>query len=590
MLPRILTKPLHIRLCDAGRPPIGRRHFLAQLAGSGLLLAVRNARPEDRVGGTAVMRSPRIVNIYNFVRNSDPRVTNSEDFLFAATARQLQLLRHLNLPCTFALQYDALINPRYQQLFKTAPTTRTEIGAWLEVPRALVEKAGLPWRGPTNWAWDWNVDVDFTIGYAPDERIRIVDAYMTEFKRVFGRFPATVGAWYVDEITLAHLAQGYGIVASCNCKDQAATDGYTLWGGYWNQAYYPSRLNAYMPAQHRAAQIDVPIFRMLGSDPIYQYQSGLGGNGQGVMTLEPSSPGGRSKRWVNWFFKVISQEPCLAFAYAQAGQENSFGWSAMRQGVEYQFPMIARLARAGIIQVETLEQSGRWFRKSFDVTPATAVVAMHDWQHQGRKTVWYDTRHFRVNFYWHGSSFRVRDIHLFNENVVSPYHEHTDRIRSMAVYTLPIVDGFLWSSNRPNGPQAGIRLVAMDAKGIRVPLAMDGNPAVTALHDRDLHIRFKIRQGGTINIVCREDQLAFNLQRASGSTVKWAMEMTWSTARRTGIGRNTINKLYYNNQGVNYALALEKGTVVRPGAAPRTVLFMPQQDAVVMALKARLIR
>lgn len=76
-------------------------------------------------------------------------------------------------------------------------------------------------------------------------------------------------------------------MASCNCKDQYGTDGYTLWGGYWNQAYYPSRLNGYMPAQTQEGQIPVPVFRMLGSDPIYQYDTGLGHSIQGVITLEP---------------------------------------------------------------------------------------------------------------------------------------------------------------------------------------------------------------------------------------------------------------------------------------------------------------
>ena len=52
-------------------------------------------------------------------------------------------------------------------------------------------------------------------------------------------------------------------------------------------AYYPSRINAYMPAQTEEGQIPVPIFRMLGSDPIYQYDDGLGQERQGVISLEP---------------------------------------------------------------------------------------------------------------------------------------------------------------------------------------------------------------------------------------------------------------------------------------------------------------
>ena len=121
------------------------------------------------------------------------------------------------------------------------------------------------------------------------------------------------------------MADKYHIIASCNCKDQVGTDGYTMWGGYWNQAYYPSRKNAYMPAQTEQGQIPVPIFRMLGSDPIYQYDSGLGGSRQSVVSLEPVyKEGGGSQKWVEWLFKSLFEEPCLAFGYTQVGQENSF--------------------------------------------------------------------------------------------------------------------------------------------------------------------------------------------------------------------------------------------------------------------------
>ena len=286
---------------------INRRRFLARVAGSAALLSVRDVSGAAAEHGASAVQSRRIVNIYNFVRNSDPRLANSEDVLYEATAHQLALLQHLNLPGTFALQYDALINPRYQQLFKAHAAKEVEIGAWLEIPRALVQQAGIPWRGPATWKWDWHVAVDFTVGYSPDDRKKLADVFMTKFKSIFGKFPATVGAWYLDEITLSHLAENYGVVASCNCKDQAATDGYTLWGGYWSQAYYPSRLNAYMPAQNRRAQINIPVFRMLGSDPIYQYQEGLGGDGQGVITLETVySPGGRSRKWVQWVSRCYS--------------------------------------------------------------------------------------------------------------------------------------------------------------------------------------------------------------------------------------------------------------------------------------------
>ncbi len=152
----------------------------------------------------------------------------------------------------------------------------------------LAEKAGIKWRGEHEW--DPAANVGFSPSYTPDERRKLVDVYMADFKAIFGGYPRTVGSWFIDEVTLEYMAEKYGVVASCNCKDQIGTDFYTLWGGYWNQAYYPSKVNAYMPAQTRGGQINVPVFRMLGSDPIYQH-----GTTRGLISLEPVYKDGR--RW-----------------------------------------------------------------------------------------------------------------------------------------------------------------------------------------------------------------------------------------------------------------------------------------------------
>src|SRR5271156_2957752 len=82
-------------------------------------------------------REPRIVNIYNFVRNSDYRVPNSERVLYETTREEIQLVKQANLPATWALQYDALINPLYQRLFKQQLGAKDEIGAWWEIPQPL---------------------------------------------------------------------------------------------------------------------------------------------------------------------------------------------------------------------------------------------------------------------------------------------------------------------------------------------------------------------------------------------------------------------------------------------------------------------
>lgn len=217
------------------------------------------------------------------------------------------------------------------------------MGGWWEITQPHVEAAGMEWRGA--YRGHWHANVGFSSGYEPQEREKLVDTYMAKFKEVFGRYPASVGSWFIDARTLQYMADRYGIVASCNCRDQVGTDGYTLWGGYWNQGYYPSKLNAYMPAQTRDGQIGVPVFRMLGSDPINQYDSGSGFRPRESRRWSRLYRRGRNPVWIDWFFDMLTDGPCLAFQYAQVGQENSFTWPRMRRGLEYQVAVADSLSR-----------------------------------------------------------------------------------------------------------------------------------------------------------------------------------------------------------------------------------------------------
>ena len=118
-----------------------------------------------------------------------------------------------------------------------------EIGVWSEnSPQPLVENNGYKWRG--RYRWDWHADVGFATSYSPEERVKLVGTYIGDFKEIFGYYSMSVGSWFIDAHTLQYMHDKYGIVASCNRKDQIGTDGYTLWGGYWNQGYYPTLIGA----------------------------------------------------------------------------------------------------------------------------------------------------------------------------------------------------------------------------------------------------------------------------------------------------------------------------------------------------------
>ena len=514
---------------------------------------------------------PHIVNIVNFIRLLEPRDSAiTEDVLYQTVVNQIKLMRKNRLGGTFLLQYDALMDPRYQRLLKTLPDSNFEIGGWWEITQPHVERAGLKWRG--RYPWDWDANVDFSTGYTKEEREKLVDVYFEEFKKIFGHYPASVGSWFIDSYTLDYMYRKYGITATCNCKDQIGTDGYTLWGGYWNQAYYPSQRNAYMPAQTEAAQLPVPVFRMLGSDPIRQYESGLGSNGQGVITLEPVYPhGGGDSAWVHWYFDQFAHGACMAYAYVQAGQENSFTWPAMEKGLGIQLPLIARMRDSGLLQTQTLGQSGRWFRQQFKVTPPTSVTVVND-LNSDRKTIWYDSRYFRMSILWDKGTLRIRDLHLFDENISDDIKK--DSVTgSYALLTLPIVDGFVWSDKTH---LAGLRLKAsgQDVAG-GLPVISDSVPG-------KLHISWPLTATkATLSIDI--DEKHFSMHMEGQAPKDWFLELT--TAKRAELPFQSIapHVIRATFHGTDYMIRTVRGIFEKPdnGAALK---IEPEQQSIEIEL------
>ncbi len=502
--------------------------------------------------------APRIINIINFIRQTDYRVENADSLLYETVCEQVKLVNKYDLPATFLLQYDALINPLYQDLLKSKLNDHSEIGAWWELTQPQIEAAGIKWRGEHSWVSHANIA--FSTGYTKEERERLVDVYMAKFKEIFGTYPKSIGSWFIDAHTLGYMYDKYKIVASCNCKDQVGTDGYTLWGGYWNQAYYPSRVNAYMPAQTEEGQIPVPIFRMLGSHPIYQYDDGLGQERQGVISLEPVyEKAGMDRRWVDYFLESIVDQPCLAFNYAQAGQENSFTWSNMSKGLEMQIPILDSLRKENKIRVETLGESGAWFKECFKVTPATAVTTLTDVRGEGNKTVWFNSRYYRANLLWERGTFRFRDIHLFDEGYKSAYLENPGDGNQFLFYTLPVVDGFMWSEGLD---RAGLRIVRLDKDGDKEELTLD-HPVVTEIGKDTLVVSAEDSKGHPFKITFYETR--FEVAALSKEAdLSWALELKVAAGKElpfTVIEDKAVNASF---DGFNYVITCEKGHIRKP--------------------------
>ncbi|OXM16727.1 hypothetical protein [Paenibacillus herberti] len=393
----------------------------------------------------------------------------------------------------------------------------------------------------------------------------------------------------MDAHLLAYLTDRYEIVASCNCKDQWGTDGYTLWGGYYNQAFYPSRLNSFMPAQTKAQQIPVPVFRMLGSDPIYQYDLDMLDENaiQEVVTLEPvyagagegsgGRGGGGNPYWVQWFFDLNFRAPALSFGYTQVGQENSFGWPRIKDGLIDQIGLLQTWQERGELIVETLADSGTWFKAEHEVTPASAITALHYWKEEGRKSIWYCSRFYRLNLFWEDQQAYIRDFHIFDERYAERYLHEPCRTADSIYDTLPVMDGARWSNSLI---KAGIWPMVRSSDGELVPLrCQEDSLEVTEVSQDELLMVAEIIEGGTLRINCSQNSVTIMADQCD-----WGLQMIWSDRKQEPHMIAASDEIGYEYNGYHYTVHCKKGDVGELSKGAGSIWIQPESGVIQFCL------
>lgn len=511
------------------------------------------------------MRQRTIVNIYNFIRMSHVEPSRFIEDDFETVQNQLILVKQYGFPGTYALKYDALMEPRYQALLREYLDKDDELSAWWEITEPLCRRAGVLFRGKRQETYDDRVDSAYCIGYTPEERRRLVDAYMADFHGVFGRYPETIGSWVLDSVTLAYAARRYGVVAGAICRDQLGTDGFSLWGGYPNGAYYPCRKNEFLPAQTAAEQLPVPMFRLLGPDPIYNFEQDLREGLQGVYTLEPSWLTGRDPKWISWLFRCLTEEDALGMGYAHVGQENNFLWENIQPGFGPQLEHIRALREVGKLRVETMAQTARWFRRKYAMTPPMTYLASRDWDEtRNLSAQWYACASYRLGLLGEAGHLRIRDCFLYRQDYASRYYDRPMTGSKSTFDALPVLFPQAWKNQHGSRPY--IRLT--DEQG-QEPV---GEIRYGAADDE--RATAELLEPGTGRVLA-----AFSLE-------PWGVRLTGPYRLTfdclpvlTAVGADTLTM---EHRGFSYGLRVTRGVISR--AAPEGVVLEPRDGEIRLAL------
>ena len=182
--------------------------------------------------------------------------------------KQYQVVKDRQLPATWLVQYDALLDSEVVELLRSFGSDQ-EIGLFLEVSEKLASDVGVAYKiASGDWA---RPDKVYLSGYRLLDRKKMIDRLVSEFRQKLGFAPTVAGAWHVDPASLNYLKKKHELVATVGVADQFDTDANRQWGQYWGYPYYPSKFNALKPAQTLAEKLDVVKIQWAQRDPLLGY-------------------------------------------------------------------------------------------------------------------------------------------------------------------------------------------------------------------------------------------------------------------------------------------------------------------------------
>lgn len=168
----------------------------------------------------------------------------------------------------------------------------------------------------------------------------------------------------------------------------------------------------------------------------------------------------------------------------------------------------------------------------------------------------YDSRFYRVNLYWEGDHWRVRDLHIFDENYAERYLKNVETFAVATYDTLPLVDGFHWSQP---GDIAGITAVSGPGE-----IETRGVPVVKEIDADSLLITCDLAAGGRLAIRCDPEQLRFKLDGPS-APAEWALQLRWAAEKTAPVAGVSAHSIDYRHEGFAYSLKCGDSAVTRNG-------------------------
>jgi len=219
--------------------------------------------PRVRAGEISIQCQNRYLTLINPVRDrslwKDPSLN--------PLIQQYNDIKKYSFPATWLLQYDTFSDIDLTHEVLSFDSSQ-EKGIFLEVSRKLAFDAGVPYPIYLRWSDPGAV---FLSAYSQSDRRKLIDQAFEGYKKIFGIYPKSVGAWWIDSYSLDYMVSKYKINSALIVADQKVTDSYGVWGQWWGFPYKPSKANILVPASNAGDSENAVIVQWAQRDPVLAY-------------------------------------------------------------------------------------------------------------------------------------------------------------------------------------------------------------------------------------------------------------------------------------------------------------------------------
>lgn len=341
----------------------------------------------------------------------------------ASLTAQYSEVKKRNLPATWLLTYDAMLNDGMYSVTKIMDQSQ-ELGTFLEVTPRFAEDSGVTYHKTDSWHRANSV---FLSGYTQEDRRKLIDTFFEKFKEIYGRLPVSVGAWWIDSYSLEYMKNRYNIQANLTVADQFSTDGYQVWGQYWSTPYYPSRSHGGIPATTLANKLEVVTIQWAPRDP-------LNGYGKGPASLFST----QDYLDIDYFQKLVrfyAEKHSNKFGQATIGLEGDFSADTYTGMFAKQLDIASDLRSQNVVNTVTMKDFASWYRNNFPKLSPVQIIETDDFLGKKINSIWYQSPNFRINLIYNYDTkeTKVRDFRTYHDNFQDPYFVSPNRDLNLSI-------------------------------------------------------------------------------------------------------------------------------------------------------------